>query len=119
MKPPSSATAMPSTNATGSPSSVTTCGDSGAEGGDHFQLHHSAGCDERLLAYLRATASLLAILGYCVLAFLKMCFLGKYHSALSAYWENKKKLSCPNESNFEYLTQLISRDRLAVSSDEK
>ncbi|XP_074042897.1 tetraspanin-1 [Leptinotarsa decemlineata] len=41
---------------------------------DH--LHHSTGCDERLLSYLRATASLLAILGYCVLAFLKMCFLG-------------------------------------------
>ncbi|CAH1175701.1 unnamed protein product [Phaedon cochleariae] len=39
-------------------------------------LPHGAGCDERLLAYLRATASLLAILGYCVLAFLKMCFLG-------------------------------------------
>ncbi|KAH1023739.1 hypothetical protein HUJ05_003344 [Dendroctonus ponderosae] len=37
---------------------------------------HSAGCDERLLAYLRSTASLLAILGYCVLAFLKLCFLG-------------------------------------------
>ncbi|CAH1102447.1 unnamed protein product [Psylliodes chrysocephalus] len=40
------------------------------------QLHHTNGCDERLLAYLRSTASLLAILGYCVLAFLKMCFLG-------------------------------------------
>ncbi|XP_066159196.1 CD63 antigen-like [Euwallacea fornicatus] len=37
---------------------------------------HSIGCDERLLAYLRSTASLLAILGYCVLAFLKLCFLG-------------------------------------------
>ncbi|KAJ8979177.1 hypothetical protein NQ317_018999 [Molorchus minor] len=42
--------------------------------GDH--QHHSSGCDERLLAYLRSTASLLAILGYCVLAFLKTCFLG-------------------------------------------
>lgn len=37
---------------------------------------HSTGCDERLIAYLRSTASLLAILGYCVLAFLKLCFLG-------------------------------------------
>lgn len=41
-------------------------------------LHHMSGCDERLLVYLRSTASLLAILGYCVLAFLKMCFLGMY-----------------------------------------
>ncbi|KAJ8951820.1 hypothetical protein NQ318_019793 [Aromia moschata] len=40
------------------------------------QRHYETGCEERLLAYLRATASLLAILGYCVLAFLKMCFLG-------------------------------------------
>ncbi|XP_063922593.1 CD151 antigen-like isoform X1 [Zophobas morio] len=37
---------------------------------------HASGCDERLLAYLKATASVLAILGYCVLAFLKLCFLG-------------------------------------------
>lgn len=36
----------------------------------------ASGCEERLLAYLRGTASLLAILGYCVLAFLKLCFLG-------------------------------------------
>lgn len=50
------------------PSANTTCE------GEH--QHHAAGCDERLLAYLRTTASLLAILGYCVLAFLKMCFLG-------------------------------------------
>ncbi|CAH1961667.1 unnamed protein product [Acanthoscelides obtectus] len=37
--------------------------------------HHQHGCDDTILAYLRATASLLAILGFCVLAFLKMCFL--------------------------------------------
>ncbi|XP_018320536.1 CD63 antigen-like [Agrilus planipennis] len=37
---------------------------------------HSAGCDERLLDYLHDTASVLAILGYCVMAFLKLCFLG-------------------------------------------
>lgn len=37
---------------------------------------HVSGCDERLLAYLRTTASVLAIIGYCVLAFLKLCFLG-------------------------------------------
>lgn len=37
---------------------------------------HPNGCDEGLITYLRNTASLLAILGYCVLAFLKLCFLG-------------------------------------------
>lgn len=34
------------------------------------------GCEEKLQAYLRDTAALLFILGYCVLAFLKICFLG-------------------------------------------
>ena len=37
---------------------------------------HSASCEEKLQTYLRNTASLLAILGCCVLAFLKLCFLG-------------------------------------------
>ncbi|XP_045470549.1 tetraspanin-9-like [Harmonia axyridis] len=38
----------------------------------HFQI----GCDDKLMDYMKSTAALLAILGYCVLAFLKMCFLG-------------------------------------------
>ncbi|XP_022913650.1 23 kDa integral membrane protein-like [Onthophagus taurus] len=40
------------------------------------QRTHMIGCEERLVAYLRSTASILTILGYCVLAFLKLCFLG-------------------------------------------
>ncbi|XP_049822277.1 tetraspanin-1-like [Aethina tumida] len=40
------------------------------------ETYYTAACDEVLLTYLRRTASILAILGYCVLAFLKMCFLG-------------------------------------------
>lgn len=88
VKPPSSATALPAANATVSPTPVPTCGTSGVEGGDHIPLHHTTGCDERLLAYLRSTASLLAILGYCVLAFLKMCFLGKYHINIRYFRKN-------------------------------
>ncbi|XP_077293832.1 tetraspanin-1-like [Arctopsyche grandis] len=34
------------------------------------------GCDERLLAWVRHTADVLFVLGYCVIAFLKLCFLG-------------------------------------------
>ncbi|XP_065164092.1 uncharacterized protein [Atheta coriaria] len=37
---------------------------------------HSTPCEASLQSYLRSTASLLAILGYCVLAFLKFVFLG-------------------------------------------
>ncbi|RZF35019.1 hypothetical protein LSTR_LSTR013036, partial [Laodelphax striatellus] len=37
---------------------------------------HTVGCEERLLAWLRHTADILFVLGYCVIAFLKLCFLG-------------------------------------------
>lgn len=54
----------------------------------------ASGCEERLLAYLRGTASLLAILGYCVLAFLKLCFLG-----ILRYWARASENCRP----FNYL----------------
>lgn len=37
---------------------------------------HAAACSERLIAWLRRTADALFVLGYCVIAFLKLCFLG-------------------------------------------
>lgn len=37
---------------------------------------HSVACAERLLTWLRRTADALFVLGYCVIAFLKLCFLG-------------------------------------------
>lgn len=37
---------------------------------------HNAACAERLLLWLRRTADALFVLGYCVIAFLKLCFLG-------------------------------------------
>ncbi|XP_039745459.1 CD82 antigen-like [Pararge aegeria] len=37
---------------------------------------HTAACAERLLSWLRRTADALFVLGYCVIAFLKLCFLG-------------------------------------------
>ncbi|KAG7304451.1 hypothetical protein JYU34_011395 [Plutella xylostella] len=37
---------------------------------------HTAACAERLLVWLRRTADALFVLGYCVIAFLKLCFLG-------------------------------------------
>ncbi|XP_039295711.1 uncharacterized protein LOC111045954 [Nilaparvata lugens] len=43
------------------------------ESGSSF---HTVGCEERLLAWLRHTADILFVLGYCVIAFLKLCFLG-------------------------------------------
>ncbi|XP_041760977.1 uncharacterized protein LOC121587837 isoform X1 [Anopheles merus] len=34
------------------------------------------GCAERIVSWLRHTADILFVLGYCVIAFLKLCFLG-------------------------------------------
>lgn len=34
------------------------------------------GCVDNLLAWLRHTADILFVLGYCVISFLKLCFLG-------------------------------------------
>uniref|UniRef100_A0A182MAK1 Tetraspanin n=1 Tax=Anopheles culicifacies TaxID=139723 RepID=A0A182MAK1_9DIPT len=36
----------------------------------------SAGCADRIVSWLRHTADILFVLGYCVIAFLKLCFLG-------------------------------------------
>lgn len=36
----------------------------------------SQGCAERIIAWLRHTADVMFVLGYCVIAFLKLCFLG-------------------------------------------
>jgi len=37
---------------------------------------HEAGCGEFVLNWLQRTGDTLFVLGYCVLAFLKLCFLG-------------------------------------------
>lgn len=36
----------------------------------------SQGCMDVLIAWMRHTADILFVLGYCVIAFLKLCFLG-------------------------------------------
>ncbi|XP_015516515.1 uncharacterized protein LOC124301757 [Neodiprion virginianus] len=43
---------------------------------DTCQQPYSKGCDESLLRWLRRTADLLFVLGFCVIAFTKLCFLG-------------------------------------------
>ena len=40
------------------------------------QSVHSADCTERMFEYIENTANILFIFGYCVVAFLKLCFLG-------------------------------------------
>lgn len=52
------------------PSSAHPCGDGTTP------LFHTTGCEDRLLLWLRQSADILFVLGYCVIAFLKLCFLG-------------------------------------------
>nr|XP_033331460.1 uncharacterized protein LOC117223336 [Megalopta genalis] len=53
----------------------TCCGPSG-NATDTCQQPYARGCDESLVGWLRKTADLLFILGFCVVAFAKLCFLG-------------------------------------------
>ncbi|KAI5634774.1 tetraspanin family domain-containing protein [Phthorimaea operculella] len=39
-------------------------------------VQHTTACADRLLVWLKRTADALFVLGYCVIAFLKLCFLG-------------------------------------------
>lgn len=40
------------------------------------EKRHSAGCVGKLANWLESSATILFVLGYCVIAFLKLCFLG-------------------------------------------
>ena len=42
---------------------------------DH-QAFYTTGCEKRLLNWLRSSLDILFVLGYCVISFLKLCFLG-------------------------------------------
>ncbi|KAG7199335.1 hypothetical protein KM043_018182 [Ampulex compressa] len=53
----------------------TCCGPS-ANVSDTCQQPYARGCEEALLRWLRKTADLLFVLGFCVIAFAKLCFLG-------------------------------------------
>ncbi|XP_076247502.1 uncharacterized protein LOC143187286 [Calliopsis andreniformis] len=53
----------------------TCCGPT-ANVSDTCQQPYARGCEEFLMRWLRKTADLLFVLGFCVIAFAKLCFLG-------------------------------------------
>ncbi|XP_012272813.1 uncharacterized protein LOC105695641 [Orussus abietinus] len=55
---------------------ATCCGPAGNFSDEPCQPPHPRGCDETLARWLRRTADLLFVLGFCVIAFTKLCFLG-------------------------------------------
>lgn len=54
---------------------ATCCGPS-LNASDPCPQPHQRGCEETLVRWLRKTADLLFVLGFCVIAFAKLCFLG-------------------------------------------
>lgn len=40
------------------------------------EVFYTTGCEKRLLTWLRSSLDILFVLGYCVISFLKLCFLG-------------------------------------------
>ncbi|XP_049799286.1 uncharacterized protein LOC126234605 [Schistocerca nitens] len=67
------AVANRSAGATVSASAGSTAPTAAATANPHY---HTTGCEARLLLWLRQSADILFVLGYCVIAFLKLCFLG-------------------------------------------
>lgn len=53
----------------------TCCGPS-VNASEPCQHPYGRGCEETLIRWLRKTADLLFVLGFCVIAFAKLCFLG-------------------------------------------
>ncbi|XP_069689383.1 uncharacterized protein [Periplaneta americana] len=53
-----------------------TCAVTNADAGYGESHVFTTGCEGRLLFWLRQSADVLFVLGYCVIAFLKLCFLG-------------------------------------------
>ncbi|KZC07429.1 CD63 antigen [Dufourea novaeangliae] len=53
-----------------------TCCGSSTNVSDTCQQPYARGCEDQLFRWLRKTADLLFVLGFCVIAFVKLCFLG-------------------------------------------
>lgn len=78
----SSSIAMSSSSSLGVRSSSSSRGGGGDSGGGAVRTIvtcravYPQGCTDRIVSWLRHTADILFVLGYCVIAFLKLCFLG-------------------------------------------
>jgi hypothetical protein len=59
-----------------SSSSSDNCAVTNSDAGFGDSHVYTAGCEDLLLFWLRQSADVLFVLGYCVIAFLKLCFLG-------------------------------------------
>lgn len=80
---------------------------------------HSDGCEEKLLLYLRQSADILFILGYCVIAFLKLCFLGILRYEIREMIQKIKMLQSEMEARPSIISLDNSSPNIGMSSPSR
>lgn len=83
------------------------------------QAVHGDGCEEKLQVYLRQTADILFILGYCVIAFLKLCFLGILRYEIREMIQKIKILQSEMEARPSIISLDNSSQNLGMSSPSR
>lgn len=80
---------------------------------------HTDGCEEKLQTYLRQSADILFILGYCVIAFLKLCFLGILRYEIREMIQKIKILQSEMETRPSIISLDNSSQNLGMSSPSR
>lgn len=80
---------------------------------------HTDGCEEKLQTYLRQSADILFILGYCVIAFLKLCFLGILRYEIREMIQKIKILQSEMDARPSIISLDNSSQNLGMSSPSR
>lgn len=80
---------------------------------------HTDGCEEKLQTYLRQSADILFILGYCVIAFLKLCFLGILRYEIREMIQKIKILQSEMDSRPSIISLDNSSQNIGMSSPSR
>lgn len=83
------------------------------------QAVQNEGCYEKLQGYLSETADILFILGYCVIAFLKLCFLGILRYEIREMIQKIKILQSEMEARPSIISLDNSSQNLGMSSPSR
>ncbi|XP_065215049.1 uncharacterized protein LOC135841788 isoform X2 [Planococcus citri] len=65
------------------------------------EVFYTTGCEKRLLTWLRSSLDILFVLGYCVISFLKLCFLGILRYEIREMIQKIKILQSEQHNNAE------------------
>lgn len=67
---------------------------------------HTLGCEVQLMHWLKKTADLLFVLGFCVIAFTKLCFLGILRYEIREMIQKIRLLKEPPPTNTPFIQSL-------------